>query len=638
MIAVLTLFLQVISCLGFGAMVLRIFAITHQLQWSERLAWSFILGMGLLGWLVFFVGVSGLLTTLPLLILLCTGLCGVYFLGLPADTEFSALSKLEIGLLALIAAVLILDCFEGVAPPGDADSLAYHFSLPKEFLRDQKIVFVPRAIDGAVPLLVQMTYVPVLGLGGEKALTLWTMFTSWGVAFVFFTFCRGHLSRAWSLAIVLIWLTTPAVLYGGGSGQVEVRIAGFVILTIVALMKAKKTGLARYVAIAGMATGMFVGAKYTGLMFGGACGLFLFMIRQWPRQMLVFGVTSILLGFQWYYWNWVHTGDPLYPVLYEIIGPENYHYWGPENQEHFVTKHFDAENTLPNNPFWMVLYPFISTFATSPKFDSERNGLGPFLLMLAPFVAYGLWKFRARVLSSQWLGPAVVVISFYMIWYLTGSSQRVRHLLPVYPLVLVLVGAVVAKLTSDKKLQLPLIFASLLTIGLQMAGNGASSLNYLRYVFNNESKDDFLTRNVAGYEAVKWINTHLSPQDHILVFDRQLLFLIRSRTFFGHKFAQNRISLLPGQSDPARFYGELKALNITHILSFPVRLEQPNPDVYVDRGGFDLWKQLLDAECAAVIKKTRYQRVTSRSLSVPMNTNSHNFILQLDNSSCQFER
>ena len=78
-------------------------------------------------------------------------------------------------LLAMLAFVLACDLCEGLAPPADADSLAYHFALPKQFLSAGHLQFVPRAVDGAVPLLPQMTYLVALGLGGERAMTLWTM-------------------------------------------------------------------------------------------------------------------------------------------------------------------------------------------------------------------------------------------------------------------------------------------------------------------------------------------------------------------------------------------------------------------------------------------------------------------------------
>ena len=42
----------------------------------------------------------------------------------------------------------------------------HNSDLAKSFMIAGEIVFVPRAMEGAIPLLGKLTYVPVLGLGG----------------------------------------------------------------------------------------------------------------------------------------------------------------------------------------------------------------------------------------------------------------------------------------------------------------------------------------------------------------------------------------------------------------------------------------------------------------------------------------
>src|SRR3546814_20281685 len=71
------------------------------------------------------------------------------------------------------------DLLEALSPPADADTSAYHFALPKYFVQLGGLEFVPRAVDGAIPMLIHMPYVPVLALGGELALTLWAGISGW---------------------------------------------------------------------------------------------------------------------------------------------------------------------------------------------------------------------------------------------------------------------------------------------------------------------------------------------------------------------------------------------------------------------------------------------------------------------------
>ena len=75
-------------------------------------------------------------------------------------------------LAGVLALVLIFDLFEALAPPADADTMAYHFAIPKNFLRAGGIYFIPRVTDGAIPLLLHMTFIPPMALGGELAAKL----------------------------------------------------------------------------------------------------------------------------------------------------------------------------------------------------------------------------------------------------------------------------------------------------------------------------------------------------------------------------------------------------------------------------------------------------------------------------------
>ena len=60
MISLGVVLLQVLSCLGLGASLLRALGVSAEMRGDELLAWGFALGFGLLGWILFFVGVAGL--------------------------------------------------------------------------------------------------------------------------------------------------------------------------------------------------------------------------------------------------------------------------------------------------------------------------------------------------------------------------------------------------------------------------------------------------------------------------------------------------------------------------------------------------------------------------------------------------
>ena len=191
-----------LACVGAGAGALRLLGVLDGLRIGERLPWSFALGIGLLGWITFFLAIFGLIAPLHLAILCVACAGGLFFLFragfLPKDMP--KLDRSGWVLCAAVAVALVFDLLEGISPPADADSLAYHFALPKQFLAAGRLEFVPRAADGAAPMLLHMTYLIALGMGGETTLTLWAMISGWMPALLVFTLSRRYLNLNWSLS------------------------------------------------------------------------------------------------------------------------------------------------------------------------------------------------------------------------------------------------------------------------------------------------------------------------------------------------------------------------------------------------------------------------------------------------------
>ena len=635
MTALAVLLLQTVACLGYGAAVLRLLKVDSALQWTERASWSFVLGIGVLGWLLFFVGVAGLFSTLPMLIVLIAGVPGIVFLGRPDGAPSAPLSVLERLLLAVLLLALVLDSLEGLSPPADADSLAYHFATPKLFLEAGRIFFIPRAVDGAAPLLLQMTYTSALDLGGEKALTLWTMVSGWGAALLLYALARNHMSRAWALAVTLIWLTTPVVLYGGGAGHVEVRNAGFVLLSVAALMRGRETGWLRYAAIAGLATGLFIASKYTGLLFAVAAVPALLTLRRWPLQGAVFGATALLAGFQWHLWNFLNTGDPVFPMLFPLIGGADYPYWDAAHHLALRNDLFMGERAVANNPLWMLAYPLLATFSTSGAFDSERAGMGPFLLLIAPFVAGGFWRYRQDIKSGPWLVAIITLSVFYGLWFLSGSSQRVRHLTPLYPIALLACAYLATRWSESARATWPLMLAAMLTLGIQLAGHGASSLNYARHVFAGESRDAFYQRNVSGYGAAKWINDNLTDGDKILFVNRQLNYLINAPSYYAHPSNETFVDIRAAADNPKRYYRQLHDLGVTHVLTTSPPMDRPATKA--ESSGSGQWRVIMAAGCATEVARIPVRAIRSRSLNATGPIAGWQSILKLAPPTCDIE-
>jgi hypothetical protein len=192
--------------------------------------------------------------------------------------------------------------------------------------------------------------------------------------------------------------------------------------------------------------------------------------------------------------------------------------------------------------------------------------MGPFGLMILPFALVGCWRYRDRLRTSGLLVPAVIAVVFYVVWYVTGSSQRVRHLLPVYPLFLIGASVAARRWVAGDAYLGPAAAVIVLTIPLQLAGHGLFALTYMRGVLSGESRDAFLRRAVTRSEPAIWINANLTKRDKVVLTERQLVYLLNIPVYYAHREYEALVENRPDSSDPSKFLEQLRKLGVSHIL------------------------------------------------------------------------
>ena len=612
MLNLLAMVLLIASSIGGGTAVLRATGLLSFFAPTERIIWSFVLGAGVLGWVVFFAILIGYSSPLEITVTCLPLLAGLYWLRFsPQRANWQPLAPLEKLLVAAMALVLVFDFLEGLSPPTDADSLAYHFALPKYFLETGKLTFIPRANTGAIPLLQHMTYFAALGLSGERAMTLWAMISGWGAAALLYCILRHHVSRIWALSVTLIFLTTPAVIYGAGTGQVEIRNAMFLLAGAYAVGQARYLNDTRFTALAGIAIGFCVASKYPGLLYAFSCGLVLLFQRGWVRHILVYCTAIAIVGSQWYLWNWWHSGDPVFPVLYGWLTYQPEVPWNELQNIFYKVEYAVGEKYFVATALNAILYPFIATFIAPSEFESSRTGFGPFIPLAIPLAAIGIYLCRSQVWRSPLFSISCICFISYLLWFFLGPSQRIRFHLPIYPL-LVLVFSVAAfrALELSEGARNPAALLVIAVISVQITAHGIYSVNPLKRFAMNENREQYLARNNGLYRAATWINTNLKSHHKIHVSHREIVYLITVPVFHSNPIVEARVETRPDNRDPIIFWKQLAAQNITHILS-----TSPSPGMSKGGLGF-LVEKLINAACLKILQDIPVHTKPSRSLSI----------------------
>jgi hypothetical protein len=618
MTAFITVAALSLACIGLGVAALVTLGLLTGRPTGERIALGFGTGLGLLGWLLFFPGIAGWMSFYPIMSL---GIAGILLGAIawhrldpaPAPADEAAFSRYTPLLLAALAVVLFQDVLEAMAPPADADSLHYHFALPKKFVGEGIVSFVPRAVTGAIPMLLHMSYTAAYALGGEGALTGWTMLTGWMAGWLFFVFSRRHLSRDWSLAVALVFLTTPAMLYGAGTGQVEARITMFVLISVFAAVEAIRTGNGAEAALAGATAGFYAASKYLGLLFCAAAGVSMLLARNRIRCSALFFMAMLLAGGQWYLWNWLHTGDPTFPVLFTALNLPDSEIWTRSFDAWYRSNYYISENPVPHNLLSFLTFPFLALIGSPPQIESGRNGFGPLPLLLIPFVLAGMWQFRKRLFRSPLAIIGLIALGFCVLWFWSGTSQRARHILPIYPLAL-LCSLVLAQRWAARNAIFTLVATAVgLTIAVQMGAQTLQTWNYLPHAFGAETREAFLARNANYYPVAHWINKNLGPNDKVLTSANELIYQIDVPVYHAHPVIQALVDLSPASRNPSRFLQQIRRLSITHIV---VTGPMNTKGVTGQTGNLGRFvNALLKAECLDVVAVLPMRQYSSRTLS-----------------------
>ncbi|NFV78542.1 glycosyltransferase family 39 protein [Magnetospirillum aberrantis] len=634
MTTVAALLFLTVSAIGWGGLALRATTGAVPRGRHESVAFAFVIGQGVLGWLTFWPAVTHMASA-PVAAGLCAvGLCGLPWLARNAEPKPETVSGRPDWILraiVLLAGVIAAgDVLEALAPPADADSLAYHFVIAKHLAETGRLDFVPRAVDGAVPPLTQLVSGLAYSLGGERAMTLWAMVSGWGLALAAYALALRWLNRRWAAAAAVTILSMPAVLFGAGTGQVEVRSAAFATIAVAvaadALTRRDRGGFV----LSGVAAGCMMAAKLTGMLLVAAIGAAMLTRPYGRRQVVLFGLTAMAVGAPYYVWCWLNTGDPVFPMLWGMLPGQDPTLWNTAQAAYFKARFNGVELLLPKTVAWWLAYPLRVLVDSHPVFEAGRTGFGPWPLIAAGFALWGGWQARRTVWRSPLATWLMVAALFYSLWFWLGPSQRIRHLLPVAPLVFLVLTIAAERATRCSPARLALKAGLVLTLAVQCAGQGVFSLQYIEHLRSGETREAFLAHNVDSYQAAAWINRHLPASAKVLHERRELNYLLERASFQANPEQEGRVEVRPDNDDPALFWRQLRHQGVDHIF-------HTLPDDGSRTGVGGLTMQLEAAGCARQIQRFHQsQRVESRALRVVKPIDETNVLWQLTPATCPF--
>jgi len=456
--------------------------------------------------------------------------------------------------LALAAGVGTL--IAALAPPTAGDALCYHLDLPKTFLLQHAIRFLPDSDGSTYPLLTEIWYLWALALDGPVAAQL----VHWGLgillALATVVLATDLVGRRWAWIAGAAVLLIPGVQNQMTAPLNDLALAAMTTLALAAWCRAVLSDAGqRWFVAAGMAAGGALSIKYTALLFLAAMAVpaawtFLRQPRRFAivQGVAIVAVVAISVSGIWYVRAAWYRGNPLYPFALPAVASR-----AIERQP--AADGFATKMPLGHSPARFVSGLWEVTMHPE-RFGGRSHQLGVLLLAALPGLV------TARRLRG--LGTLLSVgLVYWMLWCLL--RQNVRFLLPIVPLGTVAVTwcwIEMRRYPWAPRLAAGLTFALILAAccGLALTrcqGRTAVALGL-------RSRAAYLEENEPTWRAATVMNRTLAAGDHLLSQDVRAYYfncLVTREIVYRRGVAYDRQF-----TEPAQFSQSLRKAGFTHLL------------------------------------------------------------------------
>lgn len=488
------------------------------------------LGLGILGLFVFVSGLVGWLSLATAIVPLVLGWVGVLVgvIGLGSrrvgwwQYRLPSLGLYEVLLLTIcVGSVLYSLIAYAMLPPREWDSVSYHLALPRTYIREGRMVYVPYNVNAHWPSMMQMLYTLSLLLGSDTLAQLVALSMGCMAAIVVFLLGRElHSYRAGLLAAAM-YLSHPIFKSYAGTAMVDVPLSFYTVLTVWCVSRWMITRQIPWLVLGGFVGGLAASTKLTGALAPLVAGIFLCVYvivssrgkgtaNAWRELswIALFGMIALVVVTPWYVKSYFDTGNPVFPFLYDVLGGRDWDARG------------DALHTvlwlhLPNLP------PSLKSFLIAPwKFTLMQSGMP--VLLLAPL---SLLVLPQRKTQRRQLVVLVASFSFlYYVFWFSGTHQW-RFLTPVLPMLCLLAAYTLERL--QELLSQVRMVSVLVQTGVSVALVSSlfvvnpSEMDLVRktyaYYSGALNRGQFLSYLLPEYAVFDWANEHLPADARVLL-------------------------------------------------------------------------------------------------------------------------
>jgi len=500
----------------------------------------------------------------------------------------------------LCITIIVLLCMEiilNLTPPVSRDALIHHLAVPKLWLKHGRIYEIPWANYAYYPMNIDLIYTLCLYFKNDIVPKFIHLAFGTGTGLIIYLYIKPKFGRDWGLMGMVIFLTTPIVIWLSTTAYVDLGMTFFITGSVMTFIKWRDSEYknSKWFLISSLGMGIAVGSKYNALIAWFIMNMLLMLsvVRDTRRQTaalkygILFFVVTAFVASPWYLKNYFQTGNPFYPLFDGFFKSLNHHSLQETAYRQAMEKtgqisFFKMREIMYGEGFWETLLIPLRMFfhGKDNSYQYFQGSLNPILIVFSPFILL-----NRRYGKDKLFFVFFSIIFIIMAYFLT--AKQVRYILPVLPFLAIIAVMGIKDLLDkmgERTLLSSLRFKEKIksTARVFVIGSAATlvifnviylkyrieTINPFPYVMGKETREAFLKRHLLHYNAVKFINDTL-PDDAVV-----FTMFLGGRGYYLNRnyknepsFGMNAIrQMVISSANDETFDNHVRSMNVTHIM------------------------------------------------------------------------
>jgi hypothetical protein len=470
----------------------------------------------------------------------------------------------------VLLTVIVAPCFILAMSPEVAwDASVYHLTLPKLYIGHQGFQSVAFSIYSNWPLNTELLFTAAMLLKDYVLATMVHFGFGLLTLYAIYTLCRVFHRREIAWLAMFLFLANQVVLWELSVAYIDLAYAFWFVAAFIFMMwwMENRPGRRTALLLCGLCCGLLAGVKVNGIMGVGALAVLLLLrlVRLnrrefWDqaREMLgCFVLPVIALWLPWLLKAAWYAGNPVYPLLYHGFGGLD---WSATLSAQFAAwqKGIGMGRTAAD----YVLLPARVILLGDTGYAHFDGRICRWWILLIPLMlVYGMRSpLVRRCLAVSGL--------FFVLW--SVSSQQIRLLIPILPLLAVAAAATIHDLAErirrpsrrEATLSVCVIASALTAVGVN-AGNYGRAFDLLKDLHERGPA----VRQAAIHPVYRFINESLPADARLLCLNTNEGFFLNREYLADSCFEASQIAdWLRPASTKSEVRARLADRGITHVL------------------------------------------------------------------------